>query len=201
MLKLINQNNLSDKLNNYRVILGSESPRRKKLLKDLNIDFEPLKIAVKEDYPEKLKKTEITDYLSIKKSKAYKDYINDNTIVITSDTIVWFNDNPIGKPKNNKESIDMLKMFSGNTHEVLTSLCLTSKDKQVIVNDITKVTFHDLTDQEIKFYINNFKTSDKAGAYGIQDWLGYIAVSKIEGTYNNVMGFPTNLLYQELIKF
>ena len=88
MLKLINQNNLSDKLNNYRVILGSESPRRKKLLKDLNIDFEPLKIAVKEDYPEKLKKTEITDYLSIKKSKAYKDYINDNTIVITSDTIV-----------------------------------------------------------------------------------------------------------------
>lgn len=190
---------LNDILENYNIILASASPRRQAFLKSMNIDFEVRLHPVDEVYSIDLKRTEITDYLAKLKAEAFKTDLKKNDILITSDTIVWLDDQPIEKPEDEQDAFRMLKSLSGKTHEVMTSICFTQKDNQKLVNTITKVTFKVLSDQEIWYYVNNYKPLDKAGAYGIQEWIGAIAITKIEGSYNNVVGLPTHLFYETLI--
>ena len=191
---------LKEKLSKYDVVLASQSPRRIKFFNDLKINFKSIKIDVDESYSNKLKAEEITDFLAEKKASFYTNIIKKNTVVITSDTIVWIKDKALGKPKNNKNAKEILRTLSDNTHKVITSFCIKTIDKKIIVNDTTKVSFKKLTVQEIDYYVDNNNVLDKAGAYGIQDWIGYIGITSIEGTYNNVMGLPTHLLYKELMK-
>ena len=191
---------LKEKLSKYDVVLASQSPRRIKFFNDLKINFKSIKIDVDESYSNKLKAEEITDFLAEKKASFYSNIIKKNTVVITSDTIVWIKDKALGKPKNNKNAKEILRILSDNTHKVITSFCIKTIDKKIIVNDTTKVSFKKLTEQEIDYYVDNNNVLDKAGAYGIQDWIGYIGITNIEGTYNNVMGLPTHLLYKELMK-
>ena len=189
---------LSEKLVNYNIILASNSPRRQELIKDLDVPFVIKTKEIDEIYPLHLKEHEITDFLSDLKSKPFKDNISDKDLLITSDTIVWSNNKALGKPKDYAEAFKMLKELSSNTHKVITSICITNKSFKKIINDTTTVTFKQLTDEEIAYYINTYKPFDKAGAYGIQEWIGKIAITKIEGSYFNVMGFPVHKLYKEL---
>ena len=189
---------LKQKLNNYNVILASGSPRRQQFFRDLDIDFSIQLKEIEEIYPENLKGVAITDYLSNLKSDAFST-LNDNDLLITSDTIVWLEGKALGKPKDAKDAFTMLRAMSGKKHEVITSVCLKSTSFQKIINDITIVTFKELSDDEIHYYINNYKPFDKAGAYGIQEWLGFIGIEKIEGSYFNVVGLPVHKLYKELM--
>ncbi|WP_299157913.1 Maf-like protein [uncultured Tenacibaculum sp.] len=190
---------LSNKLSKFNIILASNSPRRQQLLKDLDLSFEIRTKEVEEIYPNELLGIEITDFLANLKSKPFENELKENDLLITSDTIVWFDNKALGKPKNYKEAFKMLKELSNNTHQVITSICFTSKKKKHIINDATTVTFKKLTDEEINYYINTYKPFDKAGAYGIQEWIGKIGITQIEGSYFNVMGFPVHKLYKELI--
>ena len=190
---------LKKKLSNYDIILASQSPRRINFFNELNIKFKSLKLDFDESYPNNLIAEQITDFIVNNKASYYSDLLNKNTVVITSDTIVWLNGKAIGKPKNNENAKEILQTLSGKTHKVITSFCIKTLESKKIVNDITEVTFKELTDKEIDFYINHNKVLDKAGAYGIQDWIGYIGITNINGTYNNVMGLPTHLLYKELM--
>ncbi len=190
---------LKEKLSNYDVILASQSPRRIKFFNDLDIKFKSVKLDVDESYPNHLKAEQITDFLADKKARFYNDLINTNTILVTSDTIVWMKGEALGKPTDNKNAKEILKVLSNNTHKVITSFCIKTVDKTIIINDTTEVSFKELTDKEIDYYIDNNNVLDKAGAYGIQDWIGYIGITNIKGTYNNVMGLPTHLLYKELM--
>ena len=189
---------LKHKLNNYNVILASGSPRRQQFFRDLDIDFSIQLKEIEEIYPENLKGTAITDYLSNLKSDAFST-LNDNDLLITSDTIVWLEGKALGKPKDAKDAFTMLRAMSGKKHEVITSVCLKSNSFQKIINDVTIVTFKELSDDEIYYYINNYKPFDKAGAYGIQEWIGFIGIDKIEGSYFNVVGLPVHKLYKELM--
>jgi septum formation protein len=189
---------LKQKLTNYNVILASGSPRRQQFFKDLEIDFSIQLKEIEEIYPENLKGVAITDYLSNLKSDAFST-LNDNDLLITSDTIVWLEGKALGKPKDAKDAFTMLRAMSGKKHEVITSVCLKSTSFQKIINDITIVTFKELSDDEIHYYINNYKPFDKAGAYGIQEWMGFIGIEKIEGSYFNVVGLPVHKLYKELM--
>lgn len=191
---------LSDKLAKYTLILASGSPRRQQFFKDLNLDFEVRLKEVEEVYPPQLKGKEITDYLADLKSKAFDEELTNTDLLITSDTIVWFKGKALGKPKNFEEAFTMLKNLSGNKHEVITSISIKNQNFQRIINDTTIVSFKELTDEEISFYINNYQPYDKAGAYGIQEWIGKIGISNIEGSYFNVVGLPTHKLYKELMK-
>ena len=190
---------LKKKLSNYEIILASQSPRRINFFNELNIKFKSIKLDFDESYPNNLVAEQITDFIANKKANYYSDLLNKNTVVITSDTIVWLNGKAIGKPKNNENAKEILQTLSSNTHKVITSFCIKTLESKKIINDITEVTFKHLTEKEIDFYINNYKVLDKAGAYGIQDWIGYIGITNINGTYNNVMGLPTHLLYKELM--
>ena len=190
---------LKKKLSNYDIILASQSPRRINFFNELDIKFKSLKLDFDESYPNNLIAEQITDFIVNKKASYYSDLLNKNTVVITSDTIVWLNGKAIGKPKNNENAKEILQTLSGKTHKVITSFCIKTLESKKIVNDITEVTFKELTEKEIDFYINHNKVLDKAGAYGIQDWIGYIGITNIDGTYNNVMGLPTHLLYKELM--
>ena len=190
---------LKEKLSNYEIILASQSPRRIKFLNELDIQFKSVKLDFDESYPNNLMAEQITDFIADKKASYFSELLNKNTIVITSDTIVWLNEEAIGKPKDNKNAKEILQTLSGNTHKVITSFCIKTLESKNIVNDTTEVTFKNLSDKEIDYYIKNNKVLDKAGAYGIQDWIGYIGITNIEGTYNNVMGLPTHLLYKELM--
>lgn len=190
---------LSNKLKKYTLILASGSPRRQELLKDLDIDFTIQLKEVEEKYPQNLKAQEITDYLAELKSEPFKNIITEKEIIITSDTIVWLNNTALGKPKNYEEAFAMLKSLSNTTHEVITSICLTGKEFKKTVNDTVKVYFKELSDQEIDYYLQTYKPYDKAGAYGIQEWIGKIGITKIEGSYFTVMGFPVHKLYKELM--
>ena len=194
----INKYMLKQKLNNFNVILASGSPRRQQFFRDLDIDFSIQLKEIEEIYPENLKGVAITDYLSNLKSEAFSS-LNDNDLLITSDTIVWLEGKALGKPKDAKDAFTMLKAMSGKKHEVITSVCLKSNSFQKIINDITIVTFKELSDDEIYYYINNYKPFDKAGAYGIQEWIGFIGIDKIEGSYFNVVGLPVHKLYKELM--
>ena len=190
---------LKEKLSNYEIILASQSPRRIKFFNELDIQFKSVKLDFDESYPNNLMAEQITDFIADKKASYYSELLNKNTIVITSDTIVWLNKEAIGKPKDNENAKEILQTLSGNTHKVITSFCIKTLESKNIVNDTTEVTFKNLTEKEIDYYINNNNVLDKAGAYGIQDWIGYIGITNIKGTYNNVMGLPTHSLYKELM--
>lgn len=190
---------LANKLANYNIILASSSPRRQQFFKDLNIDFEIRLKEVEEAYPKELKGKEITDFLANLKSIPFNNELTDNDLLITSDTIVWFNNKALGKPKNQKEAFNMLKEMSGNTHQVITSVSIKNKKFQKIINDTTTVEFDELLNEEINYYINTYQPFDKAGGYGIQEWIGKIGIKKIEGSYFNVMGLPVHKLYKALI--
>ena len=189
---------LKQKLNNYNVILASGSPRRQQFFRDLDIDFSIQLKEIEEIYPIELKGSGITDYLADLKSKAFTE-LQDKDVLITSDTIVWLEDTAFGKPKDAQEAFDMLRAISNKKHEVITSVSIKGKSFQKIINDITIVTFKELTDLEIQYYINKYKPFDKAGAYGIQEWIGFIGIQKIEGSYFNVVGLPVHKLYKELM--
>ncbi|MCG8734141.1 Maf-like protein [Tenacibaculum finnmarkense] len=190
---------LASKLSKYTVILASKSPRRQQLIKDLNIPFIIKTKEVEEIYPEHLKGTEIADFLAALKAEPFKDELTQTDLLITSDTIVWHNNKALGKPKDYNDAFKMLKNLSDNTHQVITSICISNKKFKKIFNDSTTVTFKKLSDDEVHYYIENFQPFDKAGAYGIQEWIGKVAITKIEGSYFNVMGFPIHKLYKELI--
>jgi septum formation protein len=190
---------LKEKLSDYEIILASQSPRRIKFFNELDIQFKSVKLDFDESYPNNLMAEQITDFIADKKASYYTKLLNKNTIVITSDTIVWLNKEAIGKPKDNENAKEILRTLSGNTHKVITSFCIKTLESKNIINDTTEVTFKNLTEKEIDFYIKNNKVLDKAGAYGIQDWIGYIGITNIKGTYNNVMGLPTHSLYKELM--
>jgi septum formation protein len=189
---------LREKLKNYKVILASGSPRRQQFFKELEVDFTIQIKEVIENFPDKLKGAEITDYLANLKSQAFTN-LTENDLLITSDTIVWSKGKALGKPKNKEEAYKMLKELSGQKHEVITSISIRSHRFQKIINDTTAVYFKEITDKEIFYYIDNYEPFDKAGAYGIQEWLGFVAVNKIEGSYFNVVGLPVHKLYDELM--
>jgi len=192
---------LREHLNGYKVILASASPRRQQFFRDLDIDFEIRLKEVEEIYPPELKEVEITDFLAQLKADAFVDDIGDNEIIVTSDTIVWHQDKALGKPVDFNDAFDILSKLSASTHQVFTSVCFKSKHGSEVINEMTKVTFGSLTADEIRYYLNNHNPYDKAGAYGIQDWIGLVAVTKIEGSYANVMGMPTDKVYEYLSKF
>ena len=184
---------------NRRIILASNSPRRQELLAGLDIDFEVKTIPdIDESYPETLEKEEIPVYIAKQKALAYRNYLEEDTLLITADTIVWLNGNVYGKPENEQEAKDMLKILSGQTHEVITGVCLTGLKKQQEFHVTSKVKFAELQEEEIDYYVKKYKPYDKAGAYGVQEWIGYIGVEKLEGSFYNVMGLPVRVLYTYL---
>ena len=189
---------LAEKLKNHNIILASGSPRRHHFFKEMGIDFTIDVKEIEEIYPKNLKRAEITDYLSKLKASAFSN-LSEKDILITSDTIVWQYEKAIEKPKDMNEAFTMIQSFSGTMHEVFTSVTFTSKNFQKTIHDTTKVWFKELSNEEIYFYLNNYKPFDKAGSYGIQEWIGYIGITKVEGSYNNVMGLPTHLVYETLI--
>jgi septum formation protein len=190
-----------DKLNYYKIILASRSPRRQQLLRELGLKFEVVIKEYEEIYPEGLSGEEIARYIAYEKAASYKDELSDNEIVIAADTIVWCNNKVLGKPLNYEDAKRILREISGNIHEVITGLSLRSLSKEVTFSESTKVTFEALSEEEICYYIDNYKPYDKAGAYGIQEWIGIIACSHIDGSYFNVVGLPVQKLYKELQSF
>jgi septum formation protein len=185
----------------YRLILGSASPRRQELLKSLGFEFLNKPIHADESYPPDLLAQEIPLYLAEKKAQAYPEPLGENEILITADTIVWCDGKALNKPANYIEGVKMLETLSGKMHEVFTGVCLKSGNKQTIFFDASKVYFKKLTPEEIKYYLVNYSPYDKAGGYGVQDWIGYIGIDKIDGSFYNVMGLPVKELFEELIKF
>lgn len=188
-------------LNNYNIKLASSSKRRRDLMAALDIKYTIIEVVdVDETYPIELKTEEIACFLSEKKSNAY-NLIDEKDILITADTIVVCDDRIIGKPANYENAVEMLKFLSGKTHKVITGVCLRSISKKRTFNSITEVSFCELSDEEIEYYVKNYKPFDKAGAYGIQEWIGLVAVKEIKGSYFNVVGLPIQKLYRELLKF
>ena len=183
-------------ISKYQIILASQSPRRQELLRGLNIPFEVQTIDVEEDFPDELSAEEIPCYLAEKKAKAYS--LAENTMLITADTIVWLENRVLGKPRDRAEAVKMLTELSGKTHEVITGVCITTKAKRKTFFDVSRVRFAELSQEEIEFYVENFRPYDKAGAYGIQEWIGYIGAEYIEGSFYNIMGLPIQRLYAEL---
>ena len=186
----------------YKVILASNSPRRKELLGGLGIDFEVRTLSdIDESYPDTLQGEDIPMFISAKKAEAYKQGMADDEMIITADTIVYDNGHVLGKPKNRGEAIQMLRELSGHAHEVITGVSIVTQEKAVQFASTSKVTFATLSNEEITYYVDHYKPFDKAGAYGIQEWIGYVAVTRIEGSYFNVMGLPIQRLYTELKQF
>ena len=183
-------------LQKYQIILASQSPRRQELLRGLNIPFEVQTIDVEEDYPAELFAEEIPCYLAEKKANAYS--LSENTMLITADTIVWLENRVLGKPRDREEAVKMLNKLSGKTHEVITGVCITTKMKRKTFFAVSCVRFAKFTQEEIEFYVEKYRPYDKAGAYGVQEWIGYIGVEHIEGSFYNIMGLPTQRLYAEL---
>lgn len=192
---------LIEKLKDKNIILASQSPRRRELLAGLGLEFSTISLDIDESFDREVyKANQITEYLSAKKANAYSD-LKANDIIITSDTTVWANEESLEKPEDREDAYRMIKALSNRTHSVYTSVTIKSLEKEVTFTDETKVTFTELSDEEIYFYIDQYKPFDKAGAYGIQEWIGYIGVEKIEGSYFNVMGLPVQKLYKELQQF
>jgi septum formation protein len=189
-------------LASYKVVLASQSPRRRHLLKEIGIEYEIAQpIDIDEAYPDDLTTTEVPMYLSELKANAYSEYLDKNVILITADTVVSQNKEIIGKPRNYDDAYAILKRLSGSKHNVFTGVTLTSLSQQRTFLSKTKVFFDNLTDEEIKYYLDNYKPYDKAGSYGIQEWIGYIGVERIKGSFFNVMGLPVHQLYNELKVF
>lgn len=183
----------------YNIILGSQSPRRRELMAGLDIPFTCVTIDADESYPADLQAGDIPMYISRAKAEAYMPQLQGNDLLITSDTIVWLNGEMLGKPQNEEDARKMLARLSGNTHQVYTAVCFANKAGVLeVLVDCTEVTFKSLSDKEIEYYVAHYKPLDKAGAYGVQEWIGYIGVTKMEGSYFNVMGFPICRVYETL---
>jgi septum formation protein len=192
---------LNEKFKNHKIILASGSPRRQQFLKELELDFEIKLKEIEEIYPDHLKAEEITIFLAKLKASAFENELQDNEVLITSDTIVWLDNKALGKPIDASHAVRMLTEMSGKTHKVITSVCIKTTQKELVFHDETLVTFASLTLEEIEYYLNNYQPFDKAGSYGIQEWIGLIAIEKIEGSYANVVGLPIHKLYKELMNF
>ncbi|AYN68320.1 septum formation protein Maf [Euzebyella marina] len=189
---------LQDQLKNYNLILASGSPRRKQFLMDMGLDFEIRMKSVEESYPEHLEGGDISDFLAKLKAEPLKESLSSKDILLTSDTVVWHNKKSLAKASNEMEAVDMLETMSGDWHQVITSVCFTTTEAQKIVRQVTEVKFAKLSRQEIDHYISTFKPYDKAGAYGIQEWIGLVGIEEIKGSYTNVVGLPTQLVYTTL---
>ena len=193
---------LHQQLSDYHIILASASPRRISLLKELNLSFDCCPLDVDEVFPSNLKEHDVAKFLARLKANAFPvEKLDDKTILITADTIVCLNDEIIGKPDDREHAIEMLKNLSGQMHKVITGVCLRNHEKEVVFSNETDVYFCTLSDNEIIYYVDQFLPFDKAGAYGIQEWIGYIGIERIEGSYFNVMGLPVQQLYRELGTF
>ncbi len=191
-----------DNLKKYNVVLASNSPRRKELLSGLDIDFKVRTLqGVDESYPSGLDAEEIPLYIARAKAKAYREGMGEKDLIITADTIVWIDGEVLGKPHDAEDATRMLRLLSGHTHQVITGVSITTREQQHCFSVVSHVTFAPLTHAEIAYYIEHYRPFDKAGAYGIQEWIGYIGVTRLEGSYFNVMGLPVQRLYQELLKF
>lgn len=199
LVRQMTKNPLAEKLQNHKLILASGSLRRKKFFEDLGVDFEIRIKSVEEVYPKELKGEEIAMYLAELKASVFKDELKTNDILITSDTVVWHNNESLAKARNKAEAGEMLQKLSGQWHNVITSVCFTTATKQETVSATTKVKLSELSSNEINYYIETFKPYDKAGAYGIQEWIGLIGIEQIEGSYNNVVGLPTQVVYKTLM--
>ncbi|MCB0372144.1 MAG: septum formation protein Maf [Muricauda sp.] len=193
------ENPLKIKLQGYKLILGSGSPRRKLFLEELGLDFEVRPKSVAEIYPEHLQGREISEYLAQLKATPFKQELQPKEIVLTSDTVVWHNGASLAKAATPQEAFQMLRTLSGDWHEVITSVCFTALDFQKTVSAVTEVKFKEFSDEEINYYIEQCQPFDKAGAYGIQEWIGMIGISEIKGSYTNVVGLPTHLVYDTLL--
>lgn len=184
---------------NHKIILGSASPRRRELLAGLDIDFDVVSVPdVDESYPLSLKKEEIPLYIAKVKANAYKNQLQENTLLITADTIVYLDGKVYGKPESEEDAAQMLRELSGKTHEVITGVCITSSGKQESFHAVSQVRFARLDEEEIIYYIRKYRPFDKAGSYGVQEWIGYIGVEYLEGSFYNVMGLPVRMLYKQL---
>ena len=189
------------------IILASNSPRRRELLAGLDLEYRTWVISgIDESYPESLPTEEIAEFIARKKAEPYlldenKGVLGDNDIILTADTVVILDDEVMGKPHDKEEAVSMLKKLSGKTHKVITGVCLASKTKQKSFSVQTNVTFAPLTSQQIEYYVDRYKPYDKAGAYGVQEWIGYVGVTKLEGSYYNVMGLPVQRIYEEICDF
>lgn len=191
-------NNLLQNLDNYNIILASQSPRRQELLRGLNLKFEVKVIDVEEDFPAEIVGVDIPMYLAEKKANAYNSIMDENTMIITADTIVWHEGKVLGKPVDIVDARRMLRTLSGKTHQVITGVCISTLKRRKIFHVISDVRFAKLADSEIDYYLENFRPYDKAGSYGVQEWIGYVGVEHINGSYFNVMGLPIQRLYTEL---
>lgn len=189
-----------EKLSNYTLILASQSPRRQQFLKDLGLNFEVRTKDISEDYPFYLKGYEIPLHIAKEKATPFLKELKEKDILITADTLIWFEERAIGKPKDYADAFATLSAFSGKTHQVISAVCLTRQGKQCFFYDITQVSFSILTPEMIHYYLSEYKPFDKAGSYGIQEWIGAVGISRIEGSYNNVVGFPTHLFWDALQK-
>lgn len=190
-----------DNLKKYKVILASNSPRRKELLAGLGVEYEVRTLPdVDESYPETLQGAEIPLYISRKKADAYRELMQPGELMITADTIVWLDGKVLGKPADREEAMRMLRDMSGRTHEVFTGVCITTLEWQRSFAAETEVRFSDLSEAEIAYYVDKYQPMDKAGAYGVQEWIGFIGVENIAGSYYNIMGLPVQRLYRELQK-
>jgi len=202
--KLLDGNKISMKKSmnfKFNLILASNSPRRRELLKGLDIPFEVKVLPnVSEIYPENLESDKIAEFIAVEKSLAYDGLLLDNDLVITADTVVILDKTVLGKPANRQDAFDMLKMLSGKTHHVITGVCLTTKEKKKSFSVSTSVSFKELSNDEINYYLDKYKPYDKSGAYGIQEWIGYVGVTNIKGSYFNVVGFPVQRIYHEIMK-
>jgi len=194
-------NHLFDKYKNARLILASQSPRRKELLGGLNLSFEVKVREVDESFPETMAAHEVPVYLAELKASAFIADIQPDDIIITADTVVIINGEVLGKPNDYPHAFEMLKKLSGHRHTVITGVCITSPAKQHSFSAVTDVYFKHLADSEIDYYLQHYRPYDKAGSYGVQEWIGYVAIERIEGSYFNVMGLPIQRLYEELLKF
>jgi septum formation protein len=192
---------ISDNLKGRKVVLASGSPRRKELLASIVEEFTVRVPQVDETFPASLRGKEIAEYLAALKAEAAQVDLQENEIAITSDTIVWLGDEVLNKPKDAAEAAEMLRKLSGRTHEVITAIALADQQRKIVLSDTTEVRFKSLTENEIQYYIQHYKPFDKAGAYGIQEWIGYVGVTEIKGSFYTVMGLPVHLLYDALLGF
>lgn len=189
------------KFKNYNFILGSNSPRRKEILKEIGLEFSIYPSNIDENFNKEIELKDIPVFLAEKKANALKNKLKENDILITADTIVIYKNELLSKPENSYQAKEMLEKLSGKSHKVITGVCLSNKNNKSIFSCETIVTFNDLNKFEIEFYVNKYKPFDKAGSYGIQEWIGLIGVKKIEGSYTNVVGLPASMVYTELKKF
>lgn len=185
----------------YKIVLASQSPRRQELLKGLDLEFTSfVKEGIDEDYSDELESKEVAAFLSKKKADAYMEGLKDDVLLITADTVVIQGQQVLGKPENREEACEMIQLLSGNSHQVITGVSLSTSAKQITFSSVTDVTFATLSEDEISYYVDKYKPYDKAGSYGIQEWIGYIGIENINGSYFNVMGLPVQALYQTIKK-